>query len=123
MTPDEIRDVLRKRNLKVIEHINRVRHVQGQGGSRGSRGRVYDNYYIVIWVDKNKIKYGHINQDYTHRYGIDVRATLDNGRFWFKSNDIAQEIPEKHLDLMMLLDGDEPIILKDFDPGSINVSW
>lgn len=119
MTADEIREVLRKRNLKVVQHIKQVKHVQTVYG----RGRTYADYYIVIWVDKDKTKYGHIQADYTHRYGIDTLATYNGRTFWFKSNDVADSIPDQHLELIKDVDAGINAGLPVFDPVLIEVSW
>lgn len=119
MTDEEIREVLRKKNLKVIQHVKKVTHHQTVYG----RGRSFADYYIVVWYDKDKTKYGYLQADYTHRYGINVLATYNGRTFWFKSGEVADSIPDKHLEHMKDVDACIDSKLPDFDPVLIEVSW
>lgn len=121
MTEDEIRGVLRARKLYVIKEKHYTE--KWKHWKTGEPGRTKFHYYIVIWEDKDRIKYGHINHDYTHRYGIDVRATFNGRTHWFKSNDIADKIPDEHLNYMKHLYKEGSLGLVEFNPDKINVSW
>lgn len=123
MTADEIRAVLKAKNLMVVEHKKYTEH--WKYWKDGTPGTTEHDYYVVVWLDRDKTKYGHLNANYTHRYGIRVLATYDtdNNRFWFMSNDVANEIPDEHLQHMRDIDAGRFTKLKDFDPGEIEVSW
>lgn len=109
MTEDEIRLVLKRKLLKVLTHV---------------QDKPHEDYYGVIWIDKGKVKVGMIRNPYYHRYGIDTQATYNGKHFWFKSGDIADDMPQVIIDHMKALsEGEYPVMLADFDPNSIEVRW
>lgn len=62
-----------------------------------------DNKKIqVFWECKGKVKFGTINKDYFHRYGPSVMISLTIGSRnpWFCSNDVANSIDPKIVDLI-----------------------
>lgn len=61
-----------------------------------------DKSFEVFWEDKGKVKFGGINKDYFHRYGPSVMITLRIGSSnpWFCSNDLADSIEPKVVDLI-----------------------
>jgi hypothetical protein len=121
MTNDEIRAILKAKNLRVVEHKKHTTH--WKYWKDGSPGTTDHDYYIVIWLDADKTKYGHISADYTHRYGIRVLATYNGRTFWFQSGAVADEIPNDHLEHMKDIDAHIFSKLPVFDPELIEVSW
>lgn len=127
MTPDEIKEVLRKRNIFIIEHNKGSYDWSREDGVSGT---TKFDFYIVMWDDGVKVKYGKLNADYCHRYGINVLSTFNGRTFWYQSGNVAEEMPELHMNYMKVMaDGNVPvdhkgIHLKSFNPDVlIDVRW
>src|ERR1700727_3268159 len=123
MDDNKIREILKQKNLKVVDRFREVRDMVYTDGT--IRGTYVEEYYTVIWLDRDKTKYGHLDADFRHRYGIRVLATYDtdSNRFWFMSNDVANSIPDEHLQHMRDIDAGKFTKLKDLDTRSIKISW
>lgn len=56
----------------------------------------------VFWKDKEKIKFGYMNKDYYHRYGVSTSITLKEGSQnpWFCSSEFAESVDQTILNLI-----------------------
>lgn len=67
----------------------------------------------VFWKDKEKTKFGYINKDYYHRYGVSTSIALLDGSQnpGFASNDYAKSVDQQ---IVVLLKNGEWSQLPDF---------
>ena len=79
---DKIIKTLLKRKMKVYSNERKTIH--------------------VFWKDKGKIKFGSIEKDYMHRYGVDTLISLLEGSQnpWFFSNEYASHVDNKIVELI-----------------------
>jgi hypothetical protein len=90
---DKIKKALNKRKMKVFAETT--------------------NSIAVFWKDKEKTKFGYINKDYYHRYGVSTAIALLDGSQnpWFASNDYAKSVDQQ---IVVLLKNGEWSQLPDF---------
>jgi hypothetical protein len=88
MTDEEIRDRLKRKQMKVLSH---VKHKKGE--------YPYDTY-TVIYLDAGKAKIGTISSPYYYLHGPNVLATHNGHRAWFQSSRIVDEMKDDWVDMM-----------------------
>ena len=79
--------------------------------------------YLVIYSDKDKIKFGKLKTPYWHRYGVDVIATylIKKERFWYQSEKVCIKMEQVVENLMMKLATDGIIHLPVLDIDELEI--
>lgn len=108
----EIRKVLSKKKFYVWRKLEKLTPKIGNNIE-----------YMVIYIDKNKVKFGKLSDPYYHRYGVEVMATylIKNERFWYQSEKVCVTMNKIVETLMMKLAQGEEIYLPILDIDELEV--